>query len=73
MKVKVDDKTYCVETLIADNERLRKDVIASAEYHRLILDEIRAEIERDAFKDVNGSKHISVNRVNQILNKYKVK
>ena len=44
MKVEVDGKMYCVETLIFDNERLRKEVIASAELHRLILDKIRAEI-----------------------------
>ena len=45
MKVEVNGKTYCVETLIFDNERLRKEVVASAELHRLILDEIKAEIE----------------------------
>lgn len=36
-----------------------------------VLDKIRAEIEQDAFKDVNGSKFIFVNRVNQIIDKYK--
>ena len=36
-----------------------------------VLDKIRSEIEQDAFKDVNGSKYIFVNRVNQILDKYK--
>lgn len=36
-----------------------------------VLDKIRAEIEQDAFKDVNGSKYIFVNRVNQIIAKYK--
>lgn len=35
-----------------------------------VLEKIKAEIEQDAFKDVNGSKYISVNRVNQIINKY---
>jgi hypothetical protein len=45
MKVEVNCKTYCVETLIADNERLRKDVIASAKSNRLVLDSVRAEIE----------------------------
>lgn len=35
-----------------------------------VLDNVRAEIEQDAFKDVNGSKFISVNRVNQIIDKY---
>lgn len=36
-----------------------------------VLDKIRAEIEQDAFKDVNGSKYIFVNRINQIINKYR--
>ena len=45
MKVEVNGKTYCVETLIADNERLRKDIIASAKINRLVLDSVRAKIE----------------------------
>lgn len=36
-----------------------------------VLDKIRAEIEKDAFTDVNNSKFIFVNRVNQIFDKYK--
>lgn len=36
-----------------------------------ILDKLKADIEQDAFKDVNGSKYIFVNRVNQIIDKYK--
>ncbi len=36
-----------------------------------IIEKIRAEIEQDAFKDVNGSKFIFVNRVNQIIDKYR--
>ena len=46
MKVEVNGKTYCVETLIADNERLRKEVIACAKTNRLVLDSVRAEIEQ---------------------------
>lgn len=38
---------------------------------RAELEKIKAEIEQDAFKDVNGSKYIFVNRVNQIIDKYK--
>ena len=37
-----------------------------------ILDKIRAELEQAAFNDVIGSKYIFVNRVNQIIDKYKV-
>ena len=44
-KVEIDGKTYCVETLIYTIERLTKEVKASAECHRLVLDKIRAEIE----------------------------
>lgn len=36
-----------------------------------VLDKIRAEIEKTALADVNGSKYIFVNRVNQIIDKYK--
>ena len=36
-----------------------------------ILDKIQAEIEQDAFKDVNGSKYIFVNRINRIFDKYR--
>jgi len=36
-----------------------------------ILDKIMAEIDHDAFKDVNGSKYISVNRIKQIIDKYR--
>lgn len=36
-----------------------------------VLGKIRAEIEQEAFKDVSGSKFIFVNRVNQIIDKYK--
>lgn len=35
-----------------------------------ILDKISADIEQEAFKDVNGSKYISINLVNQIIDKY---
>ena len=36
-----------------------------------VLDKIRTEIEQAAFNDVNGSKYIFVNLVNQIIDKYK--
>lgn len=38
-----------------------------------ILDKIKAEIDQDAFKDVNGSKYIFVNRINQIIDSHKKK
>lgn len=44
-KVEIDDKTYCVETLIYEVERLTKEVKASAEHHKLVLDQMRAEID----------------------------
>lgn len=36
-----------------------------------IIDKIRAKIEQDAIKSMFGTKYIFVNRVNQILDKYK--
>jgi len=77
MKVEIDGKTYCVETLIFDNKRLRKEVIESVKSHRLILDMIRAEIkDLDIFYD---NDYFSSNRdamfkcrdVLQIIDKYK--
>lgn len=46
-------------------------VIKQKYIEREVLDKIRAEIEQSAFNDVNGSKFISVRRVNRIIDKYK--
>ena len=46
-KVKIDGKVYCVETLIHERERLIKEIKASAELHRLVLDKIRAEFQKE--------------------------
>lgn len=45
--------------------------ITEQEIIKPYLDKIRAEIEEEAFTDVNNSKFISVNRVNQIIDKYR--
>lgn len=87
MNVEVNGKTYCVETLIADNERLRKDVIASADTIRLVLDSVRAEIANHLqimdicdVKKVNGvivqselinRKVVLYDSVMQIIDKYR--
>ena len=47
-----------------DEQNLRRKQVS-------VLDKICADIEQEAFKDVNGSKYISVNLVNQIIDKYK--
>lgn len=46
-------------------------VIKQKYIEREVFDKIRAEIEKEAFTDVNNSKFISVNRVYQIFDKYK--
>jgi hypothetical protein len=68
MKVEVNGKTYCVETLIADNERLRKEIIESAKTNRLVLDSVRAEIE-----EIQTYDGIYIDRayVLEILDKYR--
>ena len=50
-QVEINGRTYCVETLIFSVERLTKEVKASAEYHRLVLEQIRDEIDRI---EING-------------------
>lgn len=74
-KVEIDGKTYCVETLIYTIERLTKDVKASAEYHRLVLEQIRAEIEHLDYLNIeDGSdgydKYVDQYDVLQIIDKY---
>ena len=68
MKVEVNGKTYCVETLIADNERLRKEIIESAKTNRLVLDSVQAEIE-----EIQTYDGIYIDRayVLEILDKYR--
>jgi len=66
---------------IAENMRMDKSISKEGyEYFQQaikaleqepVLDKIRIEVEQAAFKDVNGSKYIFVNRVNQIIDKYK--
>lgn len=46
MTVNIDEKEYCVETLIFECERLKKEVIASAKLHKMMLDNIEQEIEQ---------------------------
>ena len=56
------DCYHCFATAIASRDHKLK-------YE--MIDKIRAEIEKDAFDDVSGSKFIFVNRINQIIDKYK--
>ena len=72
-KVEIDGKTYCVETLIYTVERLTKEVKASAEYHRLVLDKIRAEIESMDFDFGDYYDHTNeiIEMVCKVFDKYK--
>ena len=65
-KVEINGKTYCVETLIYEVERLTKDIKASAEYHRLVLDKIREEVKQLPITDT------AVRLVTAVVDKYKV-
>ena len=75
-KAKVEN--FDILQYVADNawlstfEAIEKAYNMGVSEQEQVLDKIRSEIEQDAFKDVNGSKYIFVNRVNQILDKYKV-
>ena len=74
-KVEIDGKIYCVETLIYTVERLTKDVKASAEYHRLVLNKIKEEIEQmqtyDQFTGESYSAYEFKSDVLDIIDKYK--
>ena len=74
-KVEINGKTYCVETLIYTVERLTKDVKASAEYHRLVLEQIKNEIEQNAYPIVHGvnnhEKGMTLYGILQIIDRYK--
>lgn len=64
---------YEIEDLPSVQPFINKPCVSEQACHEdkmKVLEKIKAEIEQDAFKDVNGSKYISVNRVNQIINKY---
>jgi hypothetical protein len=41
------------------------------EQEHTILEKIREEINQEAYNDISGLKIISVNRINQIIGKYK--
>lgn len=71
MKVEINGKTYCVETLIADNERLRKDVIASADTNRLVLDSVQAEIEQELKDESEHPYGQGLKRAIEIIDKYR--
>lgn len=70
-------KSFDILHFVADNaglstfEAIEKAYIMGVSEQETVIDKIRAEIEQAAFKDVNGSKYIFVNRINQIVDKYK--
>ena len=70
-------KTFDILHFVADNaglstfEAIEKAYNMGVSEQEQVLDKIRAEIEKAAFDDVNGSKFIFVNRVNQIIDKYR--
>ena len=75
-KVEIDGKTYCVETLIYEVERLKKDVKAGAEIYRFTLNRIQDEIEQ---VEINGyirdveCFRAGLNTAVKIIDKYKGK
>lgn len=79
-KVEIDGKTYCVETLIHEVERLKKEVKAGIEIYRFTLNKIQNEIEElpedmGIIADIHTGeivgKYISSIKVKHIIDKYK--
>lgn len=70
-------KTFDILHFVADNaglstfEAIEKAYNMGVSEQEQVLDKIRAEIEEAALDDANGSKFIFVNRVNQIIDKYR--
>lgn len=75
-KVEINGKTYCVETLIYEVERLKKDVKAGAEIYRFTLNRIQDEIKQ---VEINGyirdveCFRAGLNTAVKIIDKYKGK
>lgn len=44
-KVTIDGKEYCAETLLFEVKRLHNELIAAEKVHRMVLEDIKAEIE----------------------------
>lgn len=62
LKYRDDDKNYFFDDV--------KGALDIAIKSLDMWDKVLEELEQDAFNDVNGSKFICVNRVNQIINKH---
>lgn len=62
LKYRDDDKNYFFDDV--------KGALDIAIKSLDMWDRVLEELEQDAFNDVNGSKFICVNRVNQIINKH---
>ena len=62
LKYRDDDKNYFFDDV--------KGALDIAIKSLDMWDKVLEEIEQDAFNDVNGSKFICVDRVNQIINKH---
>ena len=69
MKLIIDipDHLYSV---IKNKECTHVNILTEAVYDGTPLDDIRAEIEQEAFIDINGSKFIFVNHLNQIIDRH---
>jgi hypothetical protein len=62
LKYRDDDKNYFFDDV--------KGALDIAIKSLDMWDKVLEELEQEAFNDVNGSKFICVNRVNQIINKH---
>ena len=74
--IAIDTRDFCIPSDENDYDELVAfaDTIAGIQTHEVIpidvLDDIKAEIEKDGLSDVNGAKFIFVKRVNEIIEKH---
>lgn len=66
-----EDECLVTEITIGDEDIKAFKMAIKALEQEPVLDKISAEIEEAALDDANGSKFIFVNRVNQIIDKYR--
>ena len=71
MKVSVDGKEYCVETLLSELARLKRELASEVELHNKLFDNAIKDIEKEARVSQSKMETQGLNIALEILEKYK--